>query len=115
MGKEAYDREDAAYQEERKLLNEAIAKASTSGTTSEKIAEFEDNEARHAAIHAQWAQEYLARSRWVGKIGAFEGAGYSSTGLYRPALDCLMFSRRVQPFCKVCERAVEAMLLQYVE
>ena len=113
--KEAYDREDAAYQEERKLLNEAIAKASTSGTTSEKIAEFEDNEARHAAIHAQWAQEYLARSRWVGKIGAFEGAGYSSTGLYRPALDCLMFSRRVQPFCKVCERAVEAMLLQYVE
>ncbi len=113
--KEAYDREDSAYQEERKLLNEVIAKASTSGTPREKIAEFEDNEARHAAIHAQWAQEYLARSRWVGKIGAYEGAGYSSTGLYRPALDCLMFSRRVQPFCRVCERAVEAMLLQYVE
>jgi len=113
--KEAYDREDAAYQEERKLLNETIAEASTSGAPAEKIAELEDNEARHAAIHAQWAQEYLARSRWVGTIGAFEGAGYSSTGLYRPALDCLMFSRRVQPFCQVCERAVEAMVLQYVE
>jgi len=113
--KEAYDREDAAYQEERKLLNEAIAQASASGAPAEKIAEFEDNEARHAAIHSQWAQEYLARSRFVGKIGAFEGAGYSSTGLYRPALDCLMFSRRVQPFCKVCERAVEAMVLQYLE
>ena len=79
------------------------------------IAELEDNEIRHAAIHAQWAQEFLARSRWVGTIGAFEGAGYSSTGLYRPALDCLMFSRRVQPFCQVCERAVEAMVLRYPE
>lgn len=113
--KEGYDREDAAYQEERKLLNETIAEASTSGASFEKIAELEDNEARHAAIHAQWAQEYLARSSWAGMIGAFEGAGYSSTGLYRPALDCLMFSRRVQPFCKVCERAVEAMVLHYTE
>ena len=114
-GKEVYDQEDTAYQEERKLLNEAIAKASTSGAPAEKVAELEDNEARHAAIHAQWAQEYLARSRWAGTIGAFEGAGYSSTGLYRPALDCLMFSRRVQPFCQVCERAVKEMVLQYVE
>ena len=113
--KEAYDREDAAYQEERKLLNETIAEASTSGAPAEKIAELEDNEIRHAAIHAQWAQEFLARSRWVGTIGAFEGAGYSSTGLYRPALDCLMFSRRVQPFCQVCERAVEAMVLHFTE
>jgi hypothetical protein len=30
-------------------------------------------------------------------------------------LDCLMFSRRVQPFCQVCERAVEAMILRYSE
>jgi hypothetical protein len=112
--KEAYDREDAAYQEERKILNEAIAEASTSGAPAEKIAELEDNEVHHAAIHAQWAREYLARSKWAGKVGAFEGAGYSSTGLYRPALDCLMFSRRVQPFCPVCERAVEAMILRYV-
>jgi hypothetical protein len=112
--KEGYDREDAAYQEERKLLHEKIAEASTSGAPAAKIAELEDNEARHAAIHAQWAEEYLARSKWAGKVGAFEGAGYSSTGLYRPALDCLMFSRRVQPFCPVCERAVEAMILSYV-
>jgi hypothetical protein len=111
--KETYDREDTKYQEERKLLNEAIAEASTSGASAEKIAELVDNEVRHASIHAQWAEEYLGRSRWAGKVGAFEGAGYSSTGLYRPALDCLMFSRRVQPFCPVCVRAVEAMILRY--
>ncbi len=113
--KEGYDREDSAYQEERKLLNQAIAEATRAGAPAEKIAELEDNEVRHAAIHAQWAQAYLASSRWAGTVGAFEGAGYSSTGLYRPALDCLMFSRRVQPFCPVCERAVEAMIRRYTE
>ena len=113
--KDTYDREDTAYKKERKLLNETIAEAATSGASAEKIAELEDNETRHAAIHAQWAQEYLARSRWAGTVGAFEGAGYSSTGLYRPALDCLMFSRRVQPFCPVCERAVEAMVNRFLE
>ena len=54
-----------------------------------------------------------AESAFVGKVGAFEGAGYSSTGLYRPQLDCLMFSRRAQPYCAVCRRAVEAMLLRH--
>ena len=113
--KEAYDREDSAYQVERKQFHDALAEASRSGAPPEKVAEIEDREARHAAIHAEWAERYLAASRWAGKVGAFEGAGYSATGLYRPALDCLMFSRRVQPFCPVCERAVEAMILRYVE
>ena len=113
--KEVYDREDAAYQAERKQFHEALAEASRSRVPAEKVAEIEDHEARHAAIHAQWAKEYLARSRWAGQVGAFEGAGYSATGLYRPMLDCLMFSRRVQPFCPVCERAVEAMILRYTQ
>jgi hypothetical protein len=113
--KDAYDREDSKYQEERKVLNAAIAEASTSGAPAEKIAELVENENHHAAIHSQWAEEFLRRSRWAGKVGAFEGAGYSSTGLYRPTLDCLMFSRRVQAFCPVCERAVEAMIHRYTE
>jgi hypothetical protein len=81
----------------------------------ERVAELREKEERHAAAHAEWAQQYLARSRWAGNVGAFEGAGYSATGLFRPMLDCLMFSRRVQPFCQVCERAVEAMILRYSE
>jgi hypothetical protein len=113
--KDAYDREDAAYQAERKEFHEALAEASRSGAPAATIAEIEDREVRHAAIHSQWAKEYLAKSRWAGKVGAFEGAGYSATGLYRPTLDCLMFSRRVQPFCPVCERAVEAMILRFAQ
>jgi hypothetical protein len=111
--KDAYDREDAKYQEERKLLNQAIAEASRSGAPADTIAKLEENETHHAAIHAKWAEEFLKRSRWAGKVGAFEGAGYASTGLYRPTLDCLMFSRRMQPYCPVCARAVEATILRY--
>lgn len=44
------------------------------------------------------------------RIGAFEGAGYESQGLYRPAADCLMFSRNRQEYCAVCRRAIEQVL-----
>ena len=114
-GKEAYDLADAAYQKERKVLNEAIAAAVRSGSPEDEVLALKEKETRHAADHAKWAQEYLAESQGAGTVGAFEGAGYSATGLYRPTLDCLMFSRRVQPFCPVCERAVEAMILRYSE
>jgi hypothetical protein len=112
-GKRAYDSKDAAYQVERKELNEAIAAAVRSGSPEDVIRELKEKEQRHAADHAEWAREYLATTQGAGVVGAFEGAGYSATGLYRPTLDCLMFSRRVQPFCPICERAVEAMILRY--
>ena len=47
------------------------------------------------------------------KVGAFEGAGYSSKGLYRPMMNCLMFSNREREFCKVCERAIEQVIEFY--
>jgi hypothetical protein len=111
--KEGYDREDDAYQERRKVLNEAIAEAVRTNSSEDKVQELKKKEQHHAADHAQWAQKYLAESTWAGKVGAYEGAGYSSTGLYRSTLDCLMFSRRVQPLCPVCERSVAAMIERY--
>jgi hypothetical protein len=104
--KGAYDREDTAYQKERKELNEAIAAAVRSGKPEADVAQLRRDEEEHAAAHSRWAHEFLASEPSAGEVGAFEGAGYSSTGLYRPMLDCLMFSRRVQPYCQVCERAV---------
>ena len=41
---------------------------------------------------------FLDTSEYAGMIGAFEGAGYESTGLYRPSLNCIMFSK-VPYFC----------------
>ena len=113
--KEAYDTADAAYQKERAALNEAIAEATRSGAPEEKIRELTNNEIEHAGAHALWSHEYLSKSAFSGVVGAFEGAGYSSTGLFRSELDCLMFSRRVQPYCRVCERAVATRIDSFAE
>lgn len=43
-------------------------------------------------------------------VGAYEGAGYSSKGLYRPAIDCRMFSLSLIDFDPVCSRAINAVI-----
>jgi len=47
------------------------------------------------------------------KTGFFEGAGYSSNGLYRPMLNCMMFSNREKKFCRVCQKAILRMIHFY--
>lgn len=61
------------------------------------------------------AQDILKKGQYAGKVGAFEGAGYMNTGLYRPALDCRMFSLSLVDFCPVCRAAIERMVDYYVE
>jgi hypothetical protein len=55
----------------------------------------------------------LGEERHAGKVGAFEGAMYESTGLYRPAADCIMFTRDDVGFCPVCRRAIETVIDLY--
>lgn len=47
---------------------------------------------------------------WVGKVGAFEGAGYVSEGLFRPSIDCRMFSLSLVDFDPVCRASIERMI-----
>lgn len=54
-------------------------------------------------------------SLYDGVVGAFEGAGYSAKGLYRPCRDCIMFSKKTGPFCPVCRRAIERMIDYYTK
>jgi len=60
------------------------------------------------------AQSYLRNPVLKGKVGLFEGAGYNSTGMYRPSLDCRMFSLSLVPFDPVCSEAIERMIDYYV-
>ena len=50
--------------------------------------------------------QLLANERHAAAVGAFEGAAYEPTALYRPSLRCVMFSRDDADFCKVCQRAI---------
>lgn len=46
-------------------------------------------------------------------VGAFEGAGYAAKGLYRPSIDCIMFSRTLNKFDPVCNRAIRKVIESY--
>ena len=54
-------------------------------------------------------------SKYAGKVGAFEGAGYASKGLYRPSLDCRMFSLSLIDFDPVCSAALNRVIDSYVK
>lgn len=41
------------------------------------------------------------------RVGVFEGGGYQSKGVYRPAQECRMKVNEVSSFCPVCSRAIQ--------
>lgn len=49
--------------------------------------------------------------KYINETGVFEGGGYVSKGVYRPAYDCRMKSNRPEEFCKVCQKSIEKMIL----
>ncbi|MDH3645912.1 MAG: IgA Peptidase M64 [Gammaproteobacteria bacterium] len=57
----------------------------------------------------------LGEQEYSNTVGAFEGASYEATGLYRPEMDCIMFTRDDVGFCRVCSAAIEAVIDLYSE
>lgn len=51
---------------------------------------------------------------YVSVVGAFEGGGYASEGIYRPAMRCHMHSLDAA-FCPVCQSLLEDMLQFYCD
>ena len=69
-----------------------------------------------------WAQHIEQGSMWYNgaliygatmldaatqRVGVFEGGGYQSKGVYRPAQECRMKINEVANFCPVCSRAIQ--------
>ena len=48
-------------------------------------------------------------------VGVYEGAGYTTKGIYRPATECRMKNNEAPAFCPVCQRALERLILFYTE
>jgi hypothetical protein len=63
-----------------------------------------------ARKNIEWETRFMAALPHAGRVGAFEGAGYESRGLYRSEADCIMFSRNQVGFCRVCRRAIERVI-----
>ncbi|MEJ2614144.1 MAG: M64 family metallopeptidase [Ignavibacteriaceae bacterium] len=113
--KAEYDSVDLKWQAKRRELNNKIAELKKKKAPQEQIKKAEEEYNQKDKMHANWVDSYLSESKYAGKVGAFEGAGYASKGLYRPMLDCIMFSKGAKPFCKVCEEAIIKVINFYSE
>ena len=89
--KEAYETRSREYQKRRAQIR-ADARPET-----EMEALFRENR--------EYEMRFFAAEKYVGKVGAFEGAMYEAKGYYRPEVDCIMFTRSLS-FCAVCRRAL---------
>lgn len=74
----------------------------------------EDYFAKREEIRKQ-ETDLMRAQKYSGKVGAFEGAGYSSQGLFRPFIDCKMFSLSLVDFDPVCRAAIERMVDFYAK
>jgi hypothetical protein len=51
-------------------------------------------------------------AKYESKVGAFEGGGYISKGIYSPMEDCRMKSNITSSFCPVCQRAIKEAIIE---
>ncbi|MEO8192900.1 MAG: M64 family metallopeptidase [Gemmatimonadales bacterium] len=52
----------------------------------------------------------FASAKYARAVGAFQGANYDAKAFYRPAIDCIMFTRDNVPFCPVCRHAIDQVI-----
>jgi len=98
--KEAFDKAGYAIQRERDSIRKVLAPESVMEELFRKQMQQED--------------QFFASEKYRDKVGAFEGAGYLAKGLYRPQIDCIMYTRHLT-FCKVCSRTIEDVIQQQIE
>ncbi len=96
---ERYDEASYQYQEKRNALRAA-------GAPDEEVEEL------FAEVKAV-TEPMLRSEKYFGRVGAFEGGAYQAKGIYRPAVDCIMFTRNPQDFCPVCSAAIERVIGLY--
>ena len=96
-----YDEIDLAYQAKRKKMIDEKASEEASEALMREV--------------KQTTGPKLASEKFAGKVGAFEGAMYEAKGLYRPEVDCIMFTRNPRSFCGVCARAITRVIASYAE
>ncbi|RKY82124.1 peptidase M64, partial [candidate division KSB1 bacterium] len=111
--REALSAEIRTIYKEMKQKLDSLEKA---GASKDEISEVKKSYNQKIADKREELNQVIQKYRYLeGKVGAFEGAGYSSTGLYRPSMDCLMKSNKGMKFCKVCQKAIERMIIYYTK
>jgi len=110
--KAEFDSLDLLWQAERTAMNDRIAEWQKNGESDAVVEKAKAEYDRKSAARDSEVQKYLESSPYAGKVGAFEGAGYMSTGLFRPSINCIMFTR-TDYFCPVCQEAMQKVIDSY--
>lgn len=99
----------------------------------------DDNDNMHSITHEPWEPNITTlvdfNSKWADMVeegvetpsaptkereenytvGVYEGGGYLTKGIFRPAVVCRMRNNTAEHFCPVCERALERVILHQAE
>ncbi|HAB51055.1 MAG: peptidase M64 [Ignavibacteria bacterium RIFOXYB2_FULL_35_12] len=113
--KKEFEEMDYKWQNERRALNIKVAELKRNRAPKQEILKTEEEYNLKDKQHAAEVDRFLRKTKNYRKIGAFEGAGYSPKGLYRPMIDCIMFSKGDKLFCKICEEAILKVIQFYSE
>lgn len=113
--KKEFEEMDYKWQAERRALNSKIAELKKNRAPKNEILAAEEEYNLKDKQHAVEVDLFLQKTKNHGIVGAFEGGGYLPKGLYRPMIDCIMFSKGDKPFCKVCEEAILKVIKFYAE
>ena len=113
--KAEYDAADVAYQMKRGAINDKIARLMRDGASEAEIEAAKAEGEQLSKSHQDEVDAWFAESAFSGQVGAFEGAGYTSQGMYRSQLDCIMFTKGLKPFCAACRKGIVEVIERYRE
>ena len=98
--KEIYEEHSLAYQVKRSKMRE------------KNVPESEMNKLFRS--NQDYVEELFSTAEYRDEVGAFEGGNYQAKGIYRSALNCIMFTR-TKDFCAVCSAAIEEVIDEYTQ
>ena len=104
--KAEFDAMDAAYQTRRGANTQLVADLMTGGGSEAEIEAAKAAGEKLSKDHQDKVDAWFAENPTFGQVGVFEGAGYSSEGVYRSELDCIMFTKGLKRFCAACSAGV---------
>jgi hypothetical protein len=113
--KDLYDSLQLEQQRIGKEMQDTLARLREKGVGDEQIKKTQEEFRARFRKLSQEIKNFLTEHPLKDKIGAFEGAGFSSKGLYRPSVNCIMFSNEELRLCKVCERSIVRVIEHYTE
>ena len=100
--KEAYDSLATRYNKKRQELSAQLSELKSGEASRRQIEGLEKRIAGLGREQSREGDNLLTQAKLINKVGAFEGAGYAAKGLYRPMLNCIMFTSSTAHFCRVC-------------